>query len=65
MGLFPFAKGIMEKNKQFQFFSWKYQPRIGWQTFQMEGWDTSIRKDFRGFDDRHREGEMGLDQLSY
>lgn len=48
MGLFSFAKGIMEKNKQFQFSSWKYQLRISWQTPQMEGWATGIRKDFRG-----------------
>lgn len=49
MGLFSFAKGIMEKNKLFQFFSGKHQPRISCQTLQMEGWATNIRKNFRRF----------------
>lgn len=56
MGLFSLAKEIMEKNKLFQFFSWKHQPYISCQMLQMEGWATGIRKDFRGFDleaDRH------------
>lgn len=38
MGLFSFAKGIVEKNKLFQFVSWKHQPPISCQTHQMEGW---------------------------
>lgn len=49
MGLFSFAKGTMEKNKLFQFFSGKHQLRISSQTLQMEGWATGIRKDFRNF----------------
>lgn len=43
MGLFSFAKGIMEKNKLFQFFSWKHQSHISCQTLQMEGWATGVR----------------------
>lgn len=50
MGLFSFAKGFVEKNKLFQFFSWKHQPHISCQTHQMEGWATGTKKDFRGFD---------------
>lgn len=50
MGLFSFAKGFVEKNELFQFFSWKHQPHISCQTHQMEGWATGTKKDFRGFD---------------
>lgn len=50
MGLFSFAKGVMEKNKPFQFLSWKHQSHISCQTIQMEGWATGVRKDFQGCD---------------
>lgn len=50
MGLFSFAKGIVEKNKLFQFFSWKHQPPISCQTHQMEGWATGTEENFRGSD---------------
>lgn len=50
MGLFSFAKGIMEKNNLFQFSSWKHQPHISCQMLQMERWATGFREDFSGLD---------------